>query len=75
MFGEPVEEEQRTTLLQWVWTYLYKEDPLTGLDIEKSRVTCNGGPRYGQAITLAETYALHALNNQYIDSIGPFQQR
>ena len=45
------------TILPWVWTYLYKEDPLTGLDIEKSRGTCNGGPRYGEAITLAETYA------------------
>ena len=58
MFGDPVEEEQGMTILPWVWTYLYKEDPLTGIDIEKSRSICNGGARYGEAITLAETYAV-----------------
>ena len=57
MFGDPVEEEQGMMIRLWEWTYIYKEDPLTDLDIEKSRGICNGGPRYGEAITLAETYA------------------
>ena len=61
------------TILPWVWKYLYKEDPLTALDVAKSKGTCNGGPRYGQAITLAE-HMLHVLNNRYIKSLGPFQK-
>ena len=33
-----------------------ERNPLTGIDKPKSRGTCNGGPRYGEAVTLAETY-------------------
>ena len=34
-----------------------KEDPLTGLLRRKSRATCNGGKKYCNAVTVAETYA------------------
>ena len=58
MFGEPIQAESGMTVLPWVWSYVNKEDPLTGENnIQKSRGTCNGGPRYGEAITLKETYA------------------
>ena len=30
---------------------------MTLIDDEKSRGTCNGGPRHGKVITIAETYA------------------
>jgi hypothetical protein len=57
MFGDPVKTNQWMTILPWVWSYVNKEDPLLpGDTIRKSRGTCNGGPRYGAAITLAETY-------------------
>ena len=35
---------------------LFKENPLTTVEEPKARVTCNGGKRYGEAVTLAETY-------------------
>jgi hypothetical protein len=57
MFGDPIKADQWMTVLPWVWSYVNKEDPLIGDTIRKSRGTCNGGPRYGEAITLAETYA------------------
>ena len=57
MFGEPIQAKHWMTVLPWVWTYLQKENPLTGIDAPKARGTCNGGPRYGEAVTLAETYA------------------
>jgi hypothetical protein len=57
MFGDPVKADPWMTILPWVWSYVNKEFPLTGDTIGKSRGTCNGGPRYGAAITLAETYA------------------
>jgi hypothetical protein len=57
MFRDPVQANQWMTILPWVWSYVNKEDPLTGDTIWKSRGTCTGGPRYGAAITLAETYA------------------
>ena len=57
MFGELVLMEEWMTGLPWVWTYLYKEDPLTALDEAKARGTYNRGPQYGEAVTLAETYA------------------
>ena len=57
MFGDLVQMEKWMTILPWVWTYLYKEDPITAIKLAKARGTCNGGPRYGKAVTLAETYA------------------
>jgi hypothetical protein len=57
MFGDPVKADPWMTILPWVWSYVNKEDPLTGDTIKKSRGTCNGGPRYGAAITFVETYA------------------
>ena len=57
MFGKPVPMEHWMTVLPWVWTYLQKENPITGIDAPKARGTCNGGPRYSEAVTLAETYA------------------
>ena len=57
MFGQPIKMEDWMTVLPWVWTYLYKEDPVTALEMAKARGTCNGGPQYGAAVTLAETYA------------------
>jgi hypothetical protein len=56
MFGDPVKADPWMTILPWVWSYVYKECPLTCDSIRKSRGTCNGGPLYGAAITLAETY-------------------
>eukprot|EP00536_Pseudo-nitzschia_multiseries_P006801 jgi/Psemu1/16149/gm1.16149_g len=58
MFGDPTPQETHMTVLPcWVWAYLNKEDPLTGNIIPKFRDSCNGGKRYGKAVTLAETYA------------------
>lgn len=57
MFGEPCTRPQGVTTLPWVWTYLYKPDPITFEPKAKARGTCNGGPRYGKVVTLAETFA------------------
>lgn len=57
MFGAPIPRPRGATILPFVWTYLIKEDPVTGQQIFKARGTCNGGKRYGRAVTLAETYA------------------
>jgi hypothetical protein len=59
MFGEPCPHPSSadTVVLPWVWTYLYKIDPVSLEDVEKSRGTCNGGSRHGKIVTLAETYA------------------
>ena len=57
MFGEPILAKHWMIVLPWVWTYLQKENPLTGIDAPKVRSTCSRGPRYGEAVTLAETYA------------------
>ena len=57
MFGTPIKRPPGATVLPFVWAYYMKEDPITGEPIYKARGTCNGGKRYGKAITLAETYA------------------
>ena len=60
MFGKPIPrppKDSNAVILPWVWTYLYKIDPVTLIDTEKSRGTCNGGQRHGKVVTLAETYA------------------
>jgi hypothetical protein len=59
MFGKPCPRplDPDVVVLPWVWTYLYKIDPVTLEDVEKSRGTCNGGTRHGKVVTLAETYA------------------
>ena len=58
MFGDPVKRESHMSILPWVWTYLYKDtDGEEGKDATKSRGTCNGGPRYCDKSTIAETYA------------------
>ena len=57
MFGAPILRPYLAIVLPFVWTYLMKEDPLTGILRRKSRGTCNGGKRYGKAVTVAETYA------------------
>jgi hypothetical protein len=59
MFGEPCPRplDNDVVVLPWVWSYLYKIDPITIEDVAKSRGTCNGGPRHGKVITIAETYA------------------
>jgi Reverse transcriptase (RNA-dependent DNA polymerase) len=36
---------------------MLKEDPITSELNCKARATCNGGKKYGQAVTVAETYA------------------
>ena len=43
-------------MLPWVWSYLYKTNPVTLEKEEKARGTCNGGQRYGKFFTLAKTY-------------------
>jgi hypothetical protein len=60
MFGPPIHRQsldRDTVILPWVWTYLHKIDPNSLEEVEKARGTCNGGKRYGRAVTLAETYA------------------
>ena len=57
MFGDPIARPHLATVLPFVWTYLIKEDPVTGTPIFKARATCNGGKKYGKAVTVAETYA------------------
>ena len=57
MFGDPIPRPIDAIVLPFVWTYMEKEDPLTGILKPKSRATCNGGKRYGKAVTVAETYA------------------
>ena len=42
MFGDPIPAKEWMTVLPWVWTYLQKENPLTGIDAPKARGTCNG---------------------------------
>ena len=59
MFGEPCPDPRQSgvpaTVLDWVWTYLYKIDPVTLDEIPKARATCNGNKT--KIVTLAETYA------------------
>jgi ribosomal protein S12 len=57
MFGEPIPCPHGAIVLPFVWDYMTKEDPLTGLLIMKARGTCNGGKKLGKAVTIAETYA------------------
>ena len=57
MFGAPIKRPHGATVLPFVWAYCIKVDPRTGQPIFKARCTCNGGKRYGKAVTLAETYA------------------
>jgi hypothetical protein len=60
MFGTPCPRPpkgSKSVVLPWVWTYLFKIDPITLEDNAKSRGTCNGGSRHGKVVTLAETYA------------------
>ena len=57
MFGAPIPRPLLAIILPFVWAYLMKEDPLTGILRRKSRATCNGGKKYGKAVTVAETYA------------------
>lgn len=57
MFGDPIPWPDGATVLPFVWDYLLKVCPLTGNPIYKARGTCNGGKRFGKAVTLAETYA------------------
>jgi hypothetical protein len=60
MFGtpRPRPHEEGVVVLPWVWSYLYKIDPISIKDVAKSHGTCNGGPRHGKVITMAETYAV-----------------
>jgi Reverse transcriptase (RNA-dependent DNA polymerase) len=51
MFGDPIPKPLGAVTLPFVWTYILKEGK------PKARATCNGGPRYGKAVTLAQTYA------------------
>jgi hypothetical protein len=57
MFGTPISRPFEAIILPFVWTYLMKEDPLTGILKRKAWATCNGGKKYGKAVTVAETYA------------------
>ena len=57
MFGEPIPWPEGATVLPFVWNNVFKQCPLMGNLIYKARGTCNGGPRYGRAVTMAETYA------------------
>ena len=51
MFSDPILHLYGANVLLWVWAYKLKDNK------PKARGTCNRGKRYGQAVTLAETYA------------------
>ena len=56
MFGDPVKRQSHMSILPWVWTYLYRDtEGEVNKDATKSRGTCNGGPRYCDKSTIAET--------------------
>ena len=57
MFGAPIPRPKGAIVLPFVWAYSTKIDPITGEIIYKARCTCNGGKRFGRAVTMAETYA------------------
>ena len=57
MFGEPCPRKPNTTVLPWVWSYIFKLDPVTLESTAKSRGTCNGANTSNRTVTLAETYA------------------
>ena len=57
MFGDPVRRPSGAIVLPFVWAYSIKIDSISGELIYKARGTCNGGKRYGKAVTMAETYA------------------
>ena len=58
MFRDPIPRpKQGAIVLPFVWAYSLKIDPVTGAMIYKARGTCNGGKRFGRAVTMAETYA------------------
>ena len=54
MFGEPYNPPPEAKVLPWVWTYMYKENLLTGINKPKARGTCDVGKRNG-VVTLEET--------------------
>ena len=56
MFAELCERPPNATVLPWVWTYLFKENPMTGIDEPKSRGTCDGSKHQNGIVTLEETY-------------------
>ena len=60
MFGPPIPRpiNCNTVILPWVWTYLHEKiEPDNFEEVKKARDTCNGGKRYGRAVTLADTYS------------------
>lgn len=61
MFGEPCSPPPNSVILPFVWTWLFKANPVTGEHEPKSRATADGSPRgYARTSsksTLAETYA------------------
>ena len=57
MLGAPIRRPKGAIVLPLVWAYSTKLDPITGDIIYKARCTCNGGKRFGRAVTMAETDA------------------
>ena len=57
MFGAPIPRPIDAVVLPFVWTYMMKKNPITSEQKKKARATCNGGKKYGKAVTVAETYA------------------
>jgi hypothetical protein len=57
MFGDLIPRPRGVIVLPFVWAYSIEIDPVTGETIYKARCTCNGGKRFGRAVTMAETYA------------------
>ena len=53
----PKDSKTKYVVLPWVWTYLFKPDPITLEDMEKSHGTCNSGSCHGKIVMLAKTYA------------------
>ena len=56
MFGELCNLPPGAKVLPWAWNYMYKENPLTGIDKPKAQGTCDCGKCNG-VVTLEETYA------------------
>lgn len=59
MFGHPIPRPVYVMVSHWVWQRPWKEDATAAEKGEFQRKccsTCDGGPKYGKAVILAETY-------------------
>ena len=63
MFGEPCNPPPKAKVLMWVWTYMYKENPLTRIDKSKAQGTYDDGKHNGVVILHCKAYIEHILEH------------